>query len=390
MPDDYPRNPTAEAFDSMIRGIPLPLHRKPQPKGNFHLPPGTRVISADNHWTIGSDIFHERLPAHLKPLAPRIVMKDGAPVWEAHGRPIFPPGFLKAAAAFDLLPGSWQLGPRLHDMDGEGVEKEIAFTNVIGAYFGEPNLELRDWIFRIHNAHMAEVHAGSNGRFHGVALLNYWDVARVPQALAELKAMGFKTFLIPIMPKGEGGRPLNYSLPDMEPLWTAIEDSGLPVCFHVGEFYHDGPGALATSGMINFAPFRKTLGELIFGGIFDRHPALQVVFAEAEINWIPGALQTAATMYDCYRGLISPQIAHHPRHYWHKHCYATFINDPAGLRLLDIVGHDRVMWSVDYPHQESAFGISRTVMDSIVDAVTPDQARAILGGTAVKVFKLDE
>ena len=222
-----------------------------------------------------------------------------------------------------------------------------------------------------------------------VALLNYWDVDRVPKALAEIKSLGFKTFLIPMNPKGAGGVPINYVLPEMDSMWSAIEEAGMPVCYHIGEFYQDGPGALATSAMVNFGPFRKNLGELIFGGVFDRHPKLQVVWAEAELNWVPGALQTASMMYECYRDLLTPKIAHHPRYYWHKHCYATFMNDPVGLRLLDIIGPDRVMWSTDYPHEESTFGYSWAAMKSVVDAVTPDQARDILGGTAIKVFELD-
>ena len=46
--------------------------------------------------------------------------------------------------------------------------------------------------------------------------------------------------------------------------------------------------------METFGPFRRNLAQLIFGGIFDRHPDLKAVFVEAEINWVPGALQSAS------------------------------------------------------------------------------------------------
>ena len=100
----------------------------------------------------------------MKDLGPRIVAKeDGSHPWYVNGQPLLPPGFQGAAAAFDLLPGSWQLEARLKDMDVEGVEKEIVFGNIIGAYFGEPNLGLRDAIFRVHNDHMAELNQRSGG-----------------------------------------------------------------------------------------------------------------------------------------------------------------------------------------------------------------------------------
>jgi predicted TIM-barrel fold metal-dependent hydrolase len=164
----------------------------------------------------------------------------------------------------------------------------------------------------------------------------------------------------------------------MEPLWQAIEESGLPVCFHVGEFYSDGPGGLGTTMMETFGPFRRNLGQLIFGGIFDRHPDLKAVFVEAEINWVPGALQSASMLYECFTELLDPKIKQHPRYYWHHNCFTTFMHDPAGLRMLDLVGADRVMWSSDYPHLESTYGFSWSTIQAVLDAVSEDQARDIL------------
>jgi predicted TIM-barrel fold metal-dependent hydrolase len=174
----------------------------------------------------------------------------------------------------------------------------------------------------------------------------------------------------------------------MDPLWQAIEDADLPVCFHVGEFFKDGPGGQGTMIMVNFGPFRKNFGELIFGGIFDRHPKLQVIFVEAEINWVPGALQTASMGFECYYDVLNPQIKHHPRHYWFNNCYAGFTHDPVGMRMLDLVGVDRVLWSADYPHMESSFGYNWDSIKTVLDSVSEDDACKILGGNAMRVFKL--
>lgn len=163
----------------------------------------------------------------------------------------------------------------------------------------------------------------------------------------------------------------------------------MPFCFHVGEFFKDGPGGHGTTVMVSFGPYRKNFGELIFGGIYDRFPKLQTIFMEGEINWIPGALQTASMCYELYYDMIDPKIKKHPRHYWHNNMYASFTHDPAGLRLLDVIGADRVMWSSDYPHVESTLGYSWDVMKSVLDAAAnEDEVRAILGGNAMRVFKL--
>ena len=58
------------------------------------------------------------------------------------------------------------------------------------------------------------------------------------------------------------------------------------------------------------------------------------------------------------------------------------------MRLLDIVGTDRVMWSADYPHVESTYGYGWDALRNVVESVNADDARAILGGNAMRVFKL--
>lgn len=390
MPDDFRLNQTAEAYDRSVRGIALPKDRNPQKRGNTRLPPNTIVVSADSHWSLRTDIFYERFPAHLKDRAPRFVLsEDGVPVWLVNGKSGVDEGSKRTLATFESIPGCHSIEPRLRDLEVEGTDKEITFPNGILEFLGHPDLETREWIFRIYNQHLAEMQAAAPGRFYGAGLLMYWDMERIRESLAELKALGLKTFLLPQNPKGADGVSLNYCLPEMDPLWQAIEEAGLPVCFHVGEFSKDGPGGRGITIMINLGPFRKTFAELVFGGIFDRHPKLQVVFIEAEINWVPGALQTASMAYESFHHLLEPRIKHHPRHYWFNNCYAVFTHDPAGMRLLDLVGADRVMWSSDYPHVESSFGYSWDSINTVLNSVSEEDARAILGGTAIKLFNLD-
>jgi predicted TIM-barrel fold metal-dependent hydrolase len=379
---------TAEAFDRMVRGIALPEKRIPQARRDTKLPKDTIVVSADNHWSMTEDIFYERFPAHLKERAPRFLPnKEGTHIYmHVGGKPALREAQQKIIDHF--ADGNVSIESRLRDLDVEGIEKEIVFGNAIAFFLGYPDLEVREWVFRIYNEHLAEIARKAPGRFHGVGLVNYWDMSKVRESIAEVKALGLKAYQLPVLPKKENGQPMDYCLPEMDPLWAAVEEGGLPFCFHVGESVTDGWGMVGTMVMQSFAPFRKSLGEMIFGGILDRHPNIRVIFTEAEINWIPGALQTASMIYDCYSFVLKPQIKHHPRHYWHNNCYATFMHDPAGLRLLDIIGADRVMWSSDYPHLESTLGFTWSAMESVIDVATEDEARMILGGTAMKVFNL--
>ena len=49
--------------------------------------------------------------------------------------------------------------------------------------------------------------------------------------------------------------------------------------------------------------------------------------------------------------------------------------DPLGLRLIDQIGVDNVMWSSDYPHNESTFGYSEKSLAAVVEAVGPESRR---------------
>jgi hypothetical protein len=120
-------------------------------------------------------------------------------------------------------------------------------------------------------------------------------------------------------------------------------------------------------------PLPKPLGELIFGGVFDRHPKLRVVFAEFGVSWVPVFLQDAEGAYDFVQPIIDDlkcRPAKRPSYYWHNHCYATFQNDLLGLKLLDYVGADRIMWAQDYPHNEGTFGYSWTSRNDVIAATT--------------------
>lgn len=185
------------------------------------------------------------------------------------------------------------------------------------------------------------------------------------------------------------GSEIFYASPEMDPFWDAVEQSGLPFCFHIGEAVKiDSYGGLGTHFLSQTGGFRTNWGALTFGGVFDRHPRLRVVFVEAGIAWVAGALQDADLAYEAYHSLMTPQLKHTPSWYWFHHCYATFMTDAAGLALLDFIGADRVMWSTDYPHNESTLGYTRSAARAVFDATSEENARKIVGETCLDVFDM--
>ena len=102
-----------------------------------------------------------------------------------------------------------------------------------------------------------------------------------------------------------------------------------------------------------------------------------------------GALQDAEHLYASLQHLAASPVEHDVGHYWREHMYASFMVDPLGLELIDRIGVDRVMWSSDYPHNESTFGYSERSIAAVVDALGPDDAVKVVSENVVRFLGLD-
>ena len=370
-------------------GLPLSPERKPQ-AATKAWPEGTVIISADSHM-LEPDLWVDRFPEHLKDQAPRMQFRDGGWQLTVAGKPMTQP---KIAAdlctTLECAPGMTDVTARLADLDVEGVEKELIFPQrLFGLYmFGE--MINRAETYRAYNEHIAEACAAGQGRLFPVMVPNYWDMTEAKASVERCAELGARCLMVPIKPgKDAAGEPIQYNDLRLDPLWDAIAESGIPLCFHIGEAIPTAaPGAAGTFVLTQMQGFRHIWAQLTFGGVFDRFPALRVVFVEGGICWVASMLHDADMIYNSFPTVMNPKLAHPPSWYWFNHCYATFMTDPAGLELLHRIGAERVMWSSDYPHQESTFGYTRSAIQAVFDATTVENAQLILGKTARALFRM--
>lgn len=371
-------------------GIATSTRRTPQAATQVW-PPGTRIISADSHM-LETDLWIDRFPAHLKDQAPRMVFENGGYDLRIGERSMTPAVVAQSLCdALDCYPGFSNLDARLVDLDIEGVEKELIFPQRLFGLLMFGEIANREYVFGAYNEHIGEVCAKAPGRLYPVMIPSYWDPQGAAVSIARCKDLGARCLMIPIKPgKFEDGKTIHYNDPIMDPLWAAIEASGLPMAFHIGEAIPTAaPGAVGVSVLTQMQGFRQNYAQLVFGGVFDRFPGLRVVFVECGLSWIPGMLHDADMIYNSFPTQVSPKLNHAPSWYWRQHCYATFMTDPVGLEMLHRIGADRVMWSSDYPHQESTFGYSRSAIAAVFKACSVEDAQRIVGKTALQVFGLE-
>jgi predicted TIM-barrel fold metal-dependent hydrolase len=369
------------------------VDRTAQPLARITLPQGLQLVSADNHIEITEDIFYEAFPAALRDAAPRVWFDKYWHVGFKGNFEALPIGFdMEAALSKTVMNDGFDIAVRNRHLDAEGISRELVYPQSLLAFIRYPNVDVQELMYRTYNEYLARLQRNSGGRFFGVGILsNWWEPTKAQAAIQQIVDLGLKTFMLPLSPgKNVDGKPIDYAGPEMDTFWAAAEEAGLPVNFHIGEVpASGGRGAFGTFFIVQAAPFRRVLGNLIFGGILDRHPRLRIVFAEGGINWVAGALQDAELTYDVHRGMFDPQLRHRPSYYWHNNCYATFQTDTVGLRLLDSIGADRVMWAQDYPHSEGTFGFTANAVNEVLESTSEAEARLILGDTAATLYGLN-
>ena len=372
--------------------VDIPLAAKRTAEAKTHdWPAGTRIVSADSHM-LERDCWFDRFPQALKDKAPRIEFRDGAYHFTLEGQPMVPAELASALCeAMECNPGLTNVEARLRDLDIEGVEKELIFPQRLFGLYIMGHEQLREEIFSIYNEDIALRCAEGKGRLFPVMIPNFWDLSKSRASIARIKELGGRVLMLPNKPgKNVEGKTIHYNHPGMDPFWAAVSEFEIPLCFHIGEAIPQSRmGAAGTSVLAQMQGFRHQWGMLTFGGVFDRFPKLKVVFVEAGICWVASMLHDADMAYNSFPTMMQPKLKHPPSWYWRNHCYATFMTDPAGFELLHRIGPETVMWSSDYPHQESTFGYTRSSIDAVFRATSVENAQMILGKTALKLFAME-
>jgi predicted TIM-barrel fold metal-dependent hydrolase len=295
-------------------------------------------------------------------------------------------------AAF-TRPGYWDPVERLRDMDADGVEAEVLYSEV-SAFRYLSNVE----------GAVAEAVRAFNDALHDFAstdpkrlVVSYQiPIHDVDVAVAEVDrvvAMGGKSLQLPVFPN-ELGLP-DYYDERYAPLLSRIEETGLPICCHIGlntsldDLTRRDP--TPNKGvMVPLTPLMtaEAFGMWIMGGVLERHPELKLVFVEPGIAWVAWWLDIVDDMVR-RQGYTFPAICAMPSEYFHRNVHLTFIDEGLGLhRMRDVIGVENIMWSTDFPHPVTSWPNSRTIVDQQFAGIPDDERDLILSGNAARVWSL--
>ena len=183
--------------------------------------------------------------------------------------------------------------------------------------------------------------------------------------------------------------------PRFTPVLEAAVSLGVPIYLHpapppepVQEAYYRGLPSPLLDQSISMAGWGWHVEtglhvlRLIVAGVFDRYPTLQVIIGHMGED-LPYSLVRAETV-------LTPVAKHLERRisdYFHSNIHVTtsgYFSNPPFLCALQVVGADRLLFSVDYPFSANTLG--RKFLDGI--SVSPEDFAKISHGNAERLLKL--
>ena len=376
-----------------------------------------RVISADCHidfpW-LPSDLFTANASKALKERMPYVTDSDNGPVWVSKSGAYFGLQNGMGSGGREYIPGQihrsdimaaeglYEDGKngirrltdptlRIKDQDRDGIQAEVLF-GILGASQRLNDAEAATEMMRIYNDWLADFCASEPNRFAGLASIPNFDIT---VANAEINRVVKRGVLRGLEVANSWDMKPLFD-PHWDLLWKAVSESGLPLHFHtIGakqpDFGSMSPFQARKAHAVYITGFQlgmaQILMEIIYSGVLETYPSLQVVIAESGIGWIPYILDRMNLEWEeQYKDLT---LTMKPTEYWHRQCRATYQSDEIGIRLLDILGEDNVMWGSDFPHPDGVWPDSQSFIEKELGHLTDETQHKIVCGNAAKLYGFD-
>jgi aminocarboxymuconate-semialdehyde decarboxylase len=273
------------------------------------------------------------------------------------------------------------LRQRLAEMDEQGVSMQALSLSTPMVNWADADFALK--LSRTWNDAASEAHKAYPNRLVALMILPMLDPDR---AIDELNRAGKLAGMRGVyMGTNVNNRDLDDPL--FEPIFAKIEELNLPVFLH----------PLQTVGAERTKPFylSNLLGNpfdtalaachLIFGGVMDRHPKLQVCLPHGggALPMLIGRVDHGAQVRAEIKPLHLPQ---RPSAYMQRFTYDTIVHSkPVMEFLIQEVGAERILLGSDYCF-DMGYDQPVTFLEQI--NLTAAQRKMILSGNAARVLKL--
>lgn len=292
--------------------------------------------------------------------------------------PQFKNGYLTTGP---LGPRFTDLDARLEAMQAQGVQVQALSLSQPMVYWAGRELGVR--LAAVFNDELARVHEQSPAHFVGLATLPMQDPEDAVREVERAALLpGVRGFYV-------ATRVLDKELSDESffPVYERIEATGLPLFLHpVFVIGHERLDRFYLTNLLG-NPFETAIAaaHLIFGGVLDRFPKLEVVLPHAggALPWLVGRLNRGWE-----KRAELQQLSQSPNEYLRRFHYDTIgYSDTVLEYMVRTIGADRVLMGSDY-----CFPIAyEQPVSNVADNPLIDDAakRAIIEGNARRLLRID-
>ena len=219
----------------------------------------------------------------------------------------------------------------IEEMDRDGVDAEVLYPTprLAQGVVANTDAAFHLALVRAYNDWLSDYVAHAPDRFGGLALL---PNRGAEHAVAEIDRVwgrpGIRGVLLGCYPNGT-----------LEPrgeddaVWARLAEAGIPVehprqplAAHAGR----APRAAARLRPV-LRRARTGSCRLIFAGVFDRFPALDVVVAEVDCGWVPYFKEQIDNNYRRLAPVSDFRITALPSEYVERHVHFTYLTDEFGI-----------------------------------------------------------
>jgi predicted TIM-barrel fold metal-dependent hydrolase len=180
-----------------------------------------------------------------------------------------------------------------------------------------------------------------------------------------------------------------------DPFFAACSETGTVVAMHIGSGTKtiasspDAPDAVQASAI--FANSALSLIDFLYSGVLVRFPGLRLLYAEAQIGWIPYVLERVDDVWEVHRGWSDSQahVPDPPSQYYYRQVVGCFFKDSVGIDNLDRVGRGNIAFETDYPHQDGTWPNTEQVAKNLFSHLDAPTVHAIVRGNAIRLLDLE-
>lgn len=300
------------------------------------------------------------------------------------------------------LPAFFEPGPRVDLMDELGIDRCALYPTLASLieerFRDDPDLThviihaLNEWIHEHWTFHYED-------RIYAVPIITLPIVDRAIEELQWVVERGARMVLIRPAPVPGYKGPRSFALPEFDPFWEAVVDSGVLVAMHAsdsgytrylnewegraGEMEAFGNLSLFQASAMGYRAVEDAAISLVAHGCLTRHPRLKIAMVENGSSWVRPLLHHLEQAHDRTKG----RWPEHPVEVFKRNIWIHPFHEEDPLGLIAAMGPDHVVFGSDYPHVEG-MADPLSYVDEL-EGLPEDDVRKVMGGNMMGLLGLD-